>query len=126
MFPRLLSVTEVAQRLGLSVSTVRWHRTHRSMPDPDGQVGPTPFWTEATIDGWAARRPGRGRPAASWTRAQRRDLSAKMIERWAGRRARPACAGCGCLISPEETEVWGHYCQVCAGRPDLPPELDAS
>ena len=56
-----LTVSEVAARLGLAVSTVQTYRRDGRLPSPDGYLGRTPWWRPATIDVWQAARPGRGR-----------------------------------------------------------------
>lgn len=51
-----LSLTQVAQRLGVATAAVANYR----LPEPDVMVGRTRGWTEETIDEWNAQRPGRG------------------------------------------------------------------
>ena len=53
-----LSVTEVAERTGLAVNTVKAYSqdTPRRMPGPDAMIGRVKGWTAATIDKWHARR----------------------------------------------------------------------
>ena len=57
----MLTVRDVAARLGLAVSTVQTDRRDGRLPEPDGLVGRVPWWRPATIDRWQAARPGRGR-----------------------------------------------------------------
>mgnify|MGYP002741943758 CR=1 FL=1 len=57
----MLTVRDVAARLGLAVSTVQTYRRDGRLPEPDGLVGRVPWWRPATIDRWQAARPGRGR-----------------------------------------------------------------
>ncbi len=51
---RYLSVTEVAERTGLALNTVKSYSqdTPRRMPNPDVLVGRVKGWTEKTIDEW--------------------------------------------------------------------------
>lgn len=56
----LLTVAQVAERLGLSVRTVEDYRLDGRMPEAT-MVGRTPTWTKAQIDEWQAQRPGPGR-----------------------------------------------------------------
>jgi predicted DNA-binding transcriptional regulator AlpA len=53
-----LSVTEVAERIGLAVNTVKAYsqNTPRRMPNPDAMIGRVKGWSAATIDAWHARR----------------------------------------------------------------------
>lgn len=57
---RMLSTQDVAERLGVKPATVSGYRHHGYMPKPDGKLGKTVWWWEATIDAWQASRPGRG------------------------------------------------------------------
>ena len=57
---RMLSTQDVAARLGVKPATVSGYRHHGYMPKPDGKLGNTVWWWEATIDKWQAARPGRG------------------------------------------------------------------
>lgn len=69
---RLLTLAEIAEHLGLGVTTVRnYHqraernrREHRErpgdFPPPDQHFGRTPVWRAATIAQWQRTRPGRG------------------------------------------------------------------
>ena len=49
-----LSVTDVAERTGLSLNSVKAYSqdTPRLMPDPDVMVGRVKGWKPATIDAW--------------------------------------------------------------------------
>lgn len=57
---RQLSTQDVAARLGVKPATVSGYRHRGYMPKPDGKLGKTVWWWEATIDAWQAARPGRG------------------------------------------------------------------
>lgn len=57
---RYLSVTEVAERTGLTLNTIKSYsqNTPRRMPDPDAMIGRVKGWLPATIDEWhQAKRP---------------------------------------------------------------------
>lgn len=56
MTERYLSMTEVAERLGITKGALARYR----LPDPDVVVGKARGWREDTIDRWNASRPGRG------------------------------------------------------------------
>lgn len=48
----MMTLTEVAESLGLSVGTVSAYRTRGKMPLPDLQYGRTPLWKPETIKAW--------------------------------------------------------------------------
>ena len=54
---RYLSLTEVAERLGVARGTLGRYR----LPEPDAMIGTTRGWLPETIDAWNASRPGSGR-----------------------------------------------------------------
>ena len=56
MTRRYLSMTQVAERLGVTLGAL----SHYRLPAPDVYVGRTRGWSEKTIDEWNAARPGRG------------------------------------------------------------------
>lgn len=56
MTRRYLSMTQVAERLGVTLGAL----SHYRLPAPDVYVGRTRGWSERTIDKWNAARPGRG------------------------------------------------------------------
>lgn len=51
---RFLSVTDVAERTGLSLNSVKAYSqdTPRLMPEPDALVGRVKGWKASTIDAW--------------------------------------------------------------------------
>lgn len=53
---RYLSMTEVAERLGITKGALARYR----LPEPDAMVGRARGWLPSTIDEWNAARPGRG------------------------------------------------------------------
>ena len=53
---RYLSLTEVAQRLGVIKGALARYK----LPEPDVLVGSIRGWSEQTIDDWNAARPGHG------------------------------------------------------------------
>jgi len=56
MTERYLSMTEVAQRLGITKDALANYK----LPEPDVIVGRARGWHAETIDKWNAQRPGRG------------------------------------------------------------------
>ncbi|MBY6537603.1 hypothetical protein HQ325_02855 [Rhodococcus sp. BP-349] len=56
-----LSISEFADRVGVSVNTVKSYRSKGMLPTPDVTVGTTEGWFPATVDQWMLERPGRGR-----------------------------------------------------------------
>lgn len=50
----------VADRLGLSINTVKWYDREGLMPRPDAVVGASPGWLPRTIDKWRESQPGKG------------------------------------------------------------------
>lgn len=59
----LVSVTEIAQRLGRSVGAIHQaRRRHSDFPEPLATLATGPVWEWSDVERWAAiRRPG-GRP----------------------------------------------------------------
>jgi predicted DNA-binding transcriptional regulator AlpA len=53
-----LSVTQVAERTGLALNTVKAYSqdTPRRMPNPDAMIGRVKGWKVQTIDAWHACR----------------------------------------------------------------------
>ena len=55
----LLTAEQVAAASGVSLRTFHnYHQTGRA-PAPDGWVGRTPVWCQATVDRWLGDRAGR-------------------------------------------------------------------
>lgn len=54
----LLSQKGVAEKTGLSVSTVQTYRKRGTLPSPDAVLDNKPLWTAATIDIWMTKRAG--------------------------------------------------------------------
>lgn len=50
----LLTLTDVAKTLGLTMGTVSAYRARGKMPEPDLQYGRTPLWKPETIKAWRA------------------------------------------------------------------------
>jgi excisionase family DNA binding protein len=48
----LLTIPEVAARIGVGRTTIRAYRARGQMPAPDQQYGRTPLWRASTIDKW--------------------------------------------------------------------------
>jgi predicted DNA-binding transcriptional regulator AlpA len=59
---RQLTISDVAEMVGVKVATIRAHRARSTMPEPSGYLGDKPFWSEAVIAKWMADRPRQGRP----------------------------------------------------------------
>ncbi|AAN07946.1 helix-turn-helix DNA binding protein [Mycobacterium phage Avani] len=54
---RYLSITEVAERTGLALNTVKaYSQVPGRLPEPDAIVGRVKGWLPETIDAWMARR----------------------------------------------------------------------
>lgn len=49
-----LTLSQVAEKLGLSMGTVSAYRSRGRMPAPDMQYGRTPLWKPETIMAWRA------------------------------------------------------------------------
>jgi predicted DNA-binding transcriptional regulator AlpA len=61
-----LDMADIADRLGVKVTTVRQYKLRGDLPAPDGQVGRSPVWRQQTISEWMATRPGQG-----WRKGQK-------------------------------------------------------
>ena len=58
---RRLRVADIATQAGITQQTWRSYVARGLAPKPDGWYDQrSPWWWESTIDGWTARRPGRG------------------------------------------------------------------
>lgn len=58
MIPGYLTSADIADRLGVKVSTVRQYKLRGTLPPPDETIGRSPVWREETISAWIASRPG--------------------------------------------------------------------
>ena len=56
----MMTITEVADRLGVKAETVRSYRSRGLMPEPAAVYGQSPVWTPGAIEAWIASRPGQG------------------------------------------------------------------
>lgn len=57
---RYLSVTEFAERTGLSLNSVKaYSQIPGRLPEPDAMIGRVKGWRPETVDAWMARRPER-------------------------------------------------------------------
>ena len=57
-----LTSADVATLAGVTRASIHRYRFRGSIPEPDGYLGRTPWWHEATIRQWLAERPKVGRP----------------------------------------------------------------
>lgn len=57
---RYLTKGEVADRLGLSLNTIKGYVRRGYLPEPDAQMGRNFGWLPETIDAWLLERPGPG------------------------------------------------------------------
>lgn len=69
---KLLTLPQIAERIGVSVDSIRVYHQRASknrrdgnvrpgdMPPPDQHFGRSPVWKLATIIAWERKRPGRG------------------------------------------------------------------
>lgn len=55
-----LEIVDIAEHLGVKVTSVRRYRARKGLPDPDGRAGQSPLWLRSTITTWARERPGQG------------------------------------------------------------------
>ena len=64
MTTEYLGTAAVAERVGLTVHTIRSYIFKGLMPSPDVVIttpsGPLRGWSPETVDAWQASRPGRG------------------------------------------------------------------
>lgn len=56
--PSMLTIADVAMRLGVTTSTVRAYMTRDQMPQPTGRIGRTPWWAPEAIEPWLTERTG--------------------------------------------------------------------
>lgn len=56
--PRMVTITDVAVRLGVGTSTVRAYLSREQMPPATGRIGRTPYWAPEDIDPWLDARTG--------------------------------------------------------------------
>jgi hypothetical protein len=59
------TTSDVANYLGVVISTVSAYRARGQMPAPDKTIGRTHIWTPARIIDWHEGRPGHGGRAAA-------------------------------------------------------------
>ena len=54
---RFLSVTEIAERTGLTLNTVKaYSQIPGRLPEPDAMIGRVKGWSPKTIDAWIKHR----------------------------------------------------------------------
>jgi predicted DNA-binding transcriptional regulator AlpA len=58
MTPSMLTIADVALRLGVGHSTVRAYLARQQMPAATGRIGRTPWWAPEAIEPWLAERTG--------------------------------------------------------------------
>lgn len=69
--PRMLTTKEVAELVGVAESSIRTYRIRKTIPEPTGYLGQTPWWSKSVIDKWKIERKGRGRPRQTEDRTGR-------------------------------------------------------
>lgn len=52
----MLTARDVAEMLGVKVTTVYVYRHRGTLPPPDGYLGRTPWWAPETISAWLTAR----------------------------------------------------------------------
>ncbi|MCL2784194.1 MAG: helix-turn-helix transcriptional regulator [Propionibacteriaceae bacterium] len=57
-----LTREEVANRLGIAVSTWAAYVSRKQAPQPTRRIGQTPVWSSQVVKDWQASRRGQGRP----------------------------------------------------------------
>jgi len=50
-----MTIGDIANRLGVSRSTITAYKARKQMPEPDMQYGRTPLWNSTTIEAWRPR-----------------------------------------------------------------------
>ncbi len=60
MLDDFMTSQDIAETLGVKLTTVHQYRTRGELPDPDAHVGRSPVWRKATIEEWLEERPGHG------------------------------------------------------------------
>lgn len=58
--PGILDIDSIAKLLGVTPKSVRGYVADGRAPEPNGRIGQSPWWFEATITEWLAKRPGSG------------------------------------------------------------------
>lgn len=61
----LLTINDVAALAGVAAASIVRYRQRGAVPEPQGHIGRSPWWTRPVIDHWLATRPGHGRPSGS-------------------------------------------------------------
>lgn len=56
-----LSRGDIAERLQLSLETIKSYQRRGYLPEPDARVGRNMGWLPETIDKWMETRPGQGK-----------------------------------------------------------------
>ena len=55
-----LSKGEIAERLGVTLGTIKGYDKRGYLPEADARIGRNYGWLESTIDEWVKTRPGAG------------------------------------------------------------------
>jgi predicted DNA-binding transcriptional regulator AlpA len=56
--PSMVTIADVAHRLGVTTSTVRAYMAREQMPAATGRIGRTPYWAPDDIEPWLTERVG--------------------------------------------------------------------
>ena len=59
----MLTTAEVAKLAGITPASLRRYLVRGTAPAPDGHLGRTPWWHQASVDAWLASRTAPGRPS---------------------------------------------------------------
>lgn len=58
--PGIMDTVAIAAMMGIKSRSVTQYVANRKAPEPDGYIGRSPWWYEATVTTWIESRPGSG------------------------------------------------------------------